>query len=218
MSQWAAVLAQVPVQVGRDEAARAARSELLKPEYLAERPSWVQRLLEWVFERVGEAMNAAGSGRTAVVTAIVVVLVAVVVIALVWRSGAMLPHRTGSTALFDGDTGTTAAQHRAQAQHYASNGQWDLAVRERLRAMARHIEQAGVLEPRPGRTAEEIATQAGRLFPAIGDDLRAAVRRFEDVWYGQRHATQQDYQRMCAHDERISAQRWRSQPTPVGAP
>jgi hypothetical protein len=50
-----------------------------------------------------------------------------------------------------------------------------------------------VLDPRPGRTADEAAAEAGRLLPAHAAPLRDAARTFDDVTYGGRTATQQSY-------------------------
>ena len=55
----------------------------------------------------------------------------------------------------------TAAQHRATAESYAAEGNWAAAIRHRLRAVARQLEETGVLNPAPGRTANELARDAG---------------------------------------------------------
>ena len=48
-------------------------------------------------------------------------------------------------------------------------GNWSAAIRHRLRAVARQLEESGVLNPVPGRTATELARDAGgryRISPA----------------------------------------------------
>jgi hypothetical protein len=45
-----------------------------------------------------------------------------------------------------------------------------------------------LLEPRPGRTADEAAADAGAVVPECAADLRAAARVFDDIWYGARPA------------------------------
>ena len=41
----------------------------------------------------------------------------------------------------------SAAEHRATAEQYAAAGNWAAAIRHRLRAVARHLEESGVLTP-----------------------------------------------------------------------
>ncbi len=209
------------VGIDRDPAARHAREELLKQEYQSQRPGLMQRLLQWLGHKILEVMASTSGGNLGLVIFLTLMLVGVVVVVVMLRRRTRLAVPSTGKALFDGPDQSSAQQHREQAQRYARQHQWDLAVRERLRAIARHVEQAGVLQPRPGRTAEEIAAEAGRLFPPISGDLRVAVRCFEDVWYGQHQAGSADYALLCEKDQRISAQRWRAEPpaqasTPVG--
>ena len=80
----------------------------------------------------------------------------------------------------------TAADYRAEAERFAAAQDWREAVRARFRAVIRELEQRGVLDPRPGRTAGEIAAEGGGAVPEIGNDLRRAARTFDEVWYGGR--------------------------------
>ncbi len=72
-----------------------------------------------------------------------------------------------------------------------------------MRALVRALEDRAVLDPRPGRTADEAATEAGRSLPAHASRLRAAARVFDDVTYGGRTADAAAYQRLCALDRDI---------------
>ena len=81
-----------------------------------------------------------------------------------------------------------AAEHRRRADGFAGEGRFAEAVRERMRAIVRELETRGVLEPRPGRTADEVAREAGALVPAVAPDLRTAATVFDEVWYGGRPA------------------------------
>ena len=60
-----------------------------------------------------------------------------------------------------------AAGHRAAAEALAAQGHLAEAVRERLRAVVRALEERGVLDPRPGRTSGEVARDAGAAAPAL---------------------------------------------------
>ena len=98
---------------------------------------------------------------------------------------------TSAAALFD-DRPRSAAEHRAAAEAHAAQGHWNQAVQERMRAVVRSLEERALLDPRPGRTADEAAAEAGRTLPAHTDRLRAAARDFDDVTYGGRTADPAD--------------------------
>ena len=60
-----------------------------------------------------------------------------------------------------------------------------------------------MLDPRPGRTAGEIAREGGAAVPAIGNDLSAAAHVFDAAWYGRKTADAASYQRISAADDEI---------------
>ncbi len=106
----------------------------------------------------------------------------------------------------------TAAQHRAAAQQSAAAGAWAAAIRHRLRAVARQLEESAVLDPVPGRTATELARDAATALPHLTDELSASATAFNDVTYGERPGTEAAYRMVAALDEHL-----RSQPRPVAA-
>lgn len=203
-----------PVTIPRDPAREAAKRELSKRMYHENDPSPVQRALnafwDWVDKLFGAASTATPGGALGLV--VIVVAVLAVVAALWWRLGT--PHRTptSSAALFD-DRPRSAAEHRAAAEAHAAQGHWTQAVQERMRAIVRSLEERALLDPRPGRTADEAATEAGRTLPAHTDRLRTAARDFDDVTYGGRTATPQTYERLTTLDTELD----RTTPTLTGS-
>ncbi|MFE5300436.1 DUF4129 domain-containing protein [Streptomyces sp. NPDC056632] len=201
----------VPVQVPRVPAREAAERELSKPMYHENDPSLLQRGLDrfwdWV-DRLFDAASGASPGGVVGLVAVVIVVIAVIA-ALWWRLGT--PHRTatgGGDSLFD-DGPRTAAAHRDAAARHASAGQWNQAVQERMRAIVRSLEERTLLDPRPGRTADEAAAEAGRSLPAHADGLRSAARAFDDVTYGGRTADEPAYRRI----EQLDTALERTRPT-----
>jgi len=181
---------------GLDRAAaqEAARRELAKKGYQDAQPPWTYRAINWVFEQIDKALSKATEvlpgGALGLV--IVLLLVAGLIALIFWRvrpSGV----RRSEQALFGTGTTVTAADHRARADEAAAQSRWAEAVRERLRAVARELETRGVLDPRPGRTADELAREAGAAVAEIGAPLARAVRVFDDVWYGGRTADASSY-------------------------
>lgn len=197
-----------PVTVSRDPAREAARRELSKRMYHENDPSPLQRALDafwnWVDGLFGAASGAMPGGWVGLLVIVLVVLA--LVGALWWRLGT--PHRmaTSSAALFD-DRPRSAAEHRAAAEAHAAQGHWNQAVRERMRAVVRSLEERALLDVRPGRTADEAASEAGRTLPGHADRLRSAARDFDDVTYGGRAAGEGMYRRFAALDDDLERAR-----------
>ena len=179
----------VPVDLGREAAQQAAREELAKQVYREAGPGLVERALRWILDRVTDALDnvaAVSPGGYAGVAVVLLLLVAAAV-AIRLRVGPLGRRAAADASLFVGRE-RTADEHRAAADAHARAGEWAEALRERLRAVVRSLEERAVLEPRPGRTADEAAAQAGAALPGCAADLAAAARLFDDVWYGGRPA------------------------------
>lgn len=191
------------IDIDRDAAHDAAQRELSKPVY--PRASLTDRLAEWFDELVAKIAQGGSNvpGGWLTITVLVVLLVVAVIVAVRIARRAMRTSR-GEPSLFGGQE-LGAAEHRATAEQYAAAGQWGLAVRHRLRAVARFLEETGVLQPVPGRTATELARDAAAALPGLGDELRDAASAFNDVTYGDRPGTEADYRLVAGLDEHLRA-------------
>ncbi|WP_040793840.1 DUF4129 domain-containing protein [Nocardia higoensis] len=90
-----------------------------------------------------------------------------------------------------------AVEHRAAAEEAAARRDFDRALRERFRAALRGMEQRGLLETRRSRTADETAADASTvLAPEVSAELVPAARSFDEVVYGGRGATEDEYRRL----------------------
>ncbi|MER5949110.1 DUF4129 domain-containing protein [Streptomyces sp. NPDC001904] len=190
-----------PVTISRDPAREAAEHELSKPAYHQNDPSWFMRALNKFWEWIDKLLSAASGATPGGAVGLVVIVLAIVAVtaALWWRLGTPRRSPTSTARLFD-DRPRSAAEHRAAAEAHAAQGHWNQAVQERMRALVRSLEERALLDPRPGRTADEAATEASRALPQHTDRLRAAARDFDDVTYGGRSATPEMYQRLSALD------------------
>ncbi|MFJ3881971.1 DUF4129 domain-containing protein [Streptomyces sp. NPDC090077] len=190
-----------PLTTPRDAAREAAERELAKPVYHQDEPGLLQRALdrfwEWLGDFFDRASGATPGGWPGLLT--IAVLVLLVIAALWWRLGTPRRTATGTGTLFD--TGPrSAADHRAAADAHAAAGHWNEAVQERMRAVVRSLEERTLLDPRPGRTADEAAAEAALSLPAHAADLHAAARTFDDVTYGGRTADPDTYARLRTLD------------------
>ncbi|WP_431234058.1 DUF4129 domain-containing protein [Mycolicibacterium psychrotolerans] len=190
------------IDTDRETAHDAAQRELAKPIYPKE--SLTDRLNEWLQELlyrvIAKGASIPGGWLTIAVLAIVVVVAFIVAVRVARRT--MRTSRGGDAGLF-GTRELSSAEHRATAQAYAAQGNWAAAIRHRLRAVARHLEEAGLLNAVPGRTANELAADAGELLPPYRGDLRRAATVFNDVTYGEQPGTEPDYQMVAALDEAL---------------
>jgi Domain of unknown function (DUF4129) len=203
--------------IGRHAAQRLARAELSKAIYHPHE-SLARRILgllgDWL-DRLFNAGNAAPGGWWAPVA---LAAIAVIVIAVVMtRIGPVARrHRRGDHPI-PGAGPATAREHRARAELLASGGDYAAAILECVRAIARQLEEQGVLVPRVGWTADEIADEAAQALPGDADALRDAARLFDEVHYGQRPGTPDGYERLRALDARIAARAARGDQVPAPA-
>lgn len=190
------------IDIDRDTAHDAAQNELAKSIYPKPSPSeaimdWIEDLLYRVMARTSEV-----TGGWFTVAVLIVLLVVAIVVAVRIARRAMRTNRSEQMALFD-DHELSAAEHRATAERHAASQQWSPAIRHRVRAVARQLEENGVLDRVPGRTATELARVAGRALPALADELVTAAEAFNDVTYGERPGTEAAYRSIVALDGKL---------------
>jgi hypothetical protein len=170
------------------DAQRAAREELSRVRYHRDDPSIVDRVLNWVGDRLSHLVDGSVSGSALLL--VVILLVGVITFAII-RAGR--PRRTARTAgSADPLSPLGNVDHRRLAEQLTREGKRAEALREWLRAAITDIEQRGILEPRPGRTGNEIAREAGAVLPSAAAALIAATTAFDQVWFGERPAVDAD--------------------------
>ncbi len=196
------LLAGVPVDPDAATARRWAQEELLDPAYHQQR-SLLSRLWDWIAEQLAGLRTPAALDPWAVLV-VVGVLVAVVVVAFLVAGPVRLSRRgAADRSVLARDDTRTSEQIRAAADAAAARGDLSLAVLERYRAIVRGLEERTVLDERAARTAHEAALAAAARLPALGTDLVAAGRTFDDVAYGDEAATADDERRLRELDARV---------------
>jgi hypothetical protein len=201
-------LTDVPVDIDRDAARRAAEEELSDPKYRDARPGFLQQIGQWLGEQLEKLLNSLSSdvpgGIFGVVLVVALLIVLVVVIRL--RTGKMAGSARADRVVFGGQR-KSAADYRRAAEEAAAAGRFDDAVRDRFRAVVRALEERALLDSRSGRTADEAAAEAGLLLPNVADQLRQGARLFDDVHYGGREGTEAAYRTLTELDERCRRER-----------
>lgn len=208
-----------PLEPNRATAQRWAAEELLDPEYRRAEPNLLQRVAEQVLEWLQELLSRADgvSSGYGLLIGLGVLLLAIVVSLLVSGPVRRTVRRTKSTGgVFEG-LQRSAEEHRRAAEAAAAAGDLARAVQERFRAVARSLEERVVLDPRPGRTADEVAREAGTALPPAAQPLMEAARAFDDVTYGGRPGTSEAYRRVVAADDAAARVRPGRQPAGTSA-
>ncbi len=196
--------ADVPIDLGADPARELAQRELARDAYRAQEPGLLSRAAQWLLDRIGELLGAAGDLAPGGPAGVLVILAAIVVVAIVARRyfGRVTRRTAAASPLFDAAP-RTSDDHRAAADAAEADGRFDDAVRERMRALVRGVEERDLVEARPGRTAGEAARAAATAVPSAADAVADAARRFDETVYGGRAADASAASRVRAADDAV---------------
>lgn len=191
--------------ISRGAAQRLARTELAKAIYhpagsLTQR---IEHAIGTLLLRLFQAGSSFPGGWWAVVA--LSALAAAVILVVLGGVGPLSRGRRQRTSLTAGAGALTAAEHRQRASRLAEAGDYSGAILESVRGIVVQLEERGVLTPRAGRTADEIAAEAGQALPGDARALQDAARLFDDVCYGERPGTADGYALVRALDTRIGA-------------
>jgi len=190
---------------GRGTGQRLARAELSKAIYHPHQ-SLPQRILNAIGELLNDLSQAGrafpGGWWAAVALA---ALLATLITVVLSRTGPLARSRRAAGQPMGSSGPLSAADHRLRAGRLAAAGDYAGAILERVRAIARELDERAVLTPRAGRTANEMAGEAGAALPAEAGALRGAALMFDDVCYGERPGTRENYALVSELDTRIRA-------------
>lgn len=193
--------------VGRRAGQRLARHEL------AEMSIW-QRIWQWLTRLPGAAGTVVPGGWFGLV-ALAILAVLTITVIIFWVRPARTRRPAAESRL--GGAPMTARDYRRAAERRAASGDYAGAIVEGVRAIAAELDERGVLPPNPGRTADELAFEAGRELPELAADLQAATRLFDDIRYGDRAGSLAGYQLVSRVDKEIRAARAAVGPGPAPA-
>jgi hypothetical protein len=183
--------------------------QILGRRELAEVSFW-QRILSDLGHLFTASRNAVPGGWFGLIV-FGVLIIGLIVVILTWaRPSAGRRIRAGAVLA---DSARTARDYRRSAARFAEGGDFSAAIVDGVRAIAAELDERGILAPRLGRTADELAAEAGAELPDLADDLRAVTRMFDEVRYGDRPGTETGYQQVARVDASV-----RTAPVTVGEP
>jgi len=181
--------------LGRRAGQRIARRELAEVSF------W-QRIVQWL-ARLAAGRYVPGGWFGLIALAVLAVLVITVVIFWV-RPGRA--RRMAALSVLSGET-LTARDYRRAAERLAAARDYAAAIVEGVRAIAAELTERDVLPPRPGRTADELAVEAGAELPGLAGDLRTVARLFDDIRYGDKEGSRAGYELVRRVDSDVQAAR-----------
>lgn len=192
--------AEPPLLPGAGEARRWAAEELAKPEYRENAPSWLATLwrnfLDWLQSLDGPSGDAAPVPSPVIALVIAVIIAAAVILA----RPRLNARRRQAREVFEHEVTLGAADYRSRAEAAAAAGKWGHAVVERFRAIVRSAEDRAILDPQPGRTADEAAKALSLHFSAQAPRLAGAAATFDAIRYGNKAAGSAGYREMVDLD------------------
>ena len=194
-----------PVLPGAEEARRWAAEELSQAEYRDAAPGWLETLWENFVEWFSSLDGSAGAGSTVPSPVIGIVIAVIIAAAVVIAKPRLNPKARRAKEVFEPASVLTAADYRQRAEMYAAAGNWGDAVVDRFRAMVRSAEDRAILDPQPGRTADEVARDLALPFSGEARRLVRASATFDAVRYGNTAADAADYQAMAGVDNALEA-------------
>lgn len=192
----------------RDEARRWLAEELAQAEYNRPEPIFT-RVLNWVLDRLAQLVDLVpGSSGLSQLLLVAVVLLALAALAFALRGRlrqGSLRERSAGAVLEDPHL--TARDYRDRSDRAWRAGDWDGALLDSYRAVAASADERTLLDDVPGRTAHEVAVALATPFAEQARALRDAADRFDDVRYGEMHATREQAERVRALDSTLSRTR-----------
>ncbi|MEL7209323.1 MAG: DUF4129 domain-containing protein [Actinomycetota bacterium] len=177
---------QPPVPASTPDELRESADEVLsRAEFDRPEPTILERIRNWLSDRIDEAIQSlTGGGAGTVVGWIVLVLaIAALVWAVVKLSRTVSSDPAVEAAEIRIDQGRTPAEWQGEAARLEAAGRWKEALRCRYRALLGDLVRAGVLEDVPGRTTGEYRREVDDGLTGASDAFGEATELFELAWY-----------------------------------
>jgi hypothetical protein len=193
-----------PLDPTSQEARRWLEEELAKSTYHPQ-PGLLERFLEWLGRLVSlTTESGAPAFLVPVVIAVVLAVLFLVLVRVLRRE--VGPSGAAEQRVLDvPDVDADTLRRRARAA--AERGDWDTAVLDGVRTIARSAIERVLLDDAPGRTTHEVALALATPFPAEAGALLHAADAFDAVRYGHRRAGEDQARDVIALDGRLAAAR-----------
>lgn len=197
-----------PLEFDEDQARDLLQGELAKSEYTQASPTWLDIWIDdfwrWVND-ILQPIEGVPGGFSPIALIVGAILVLGVLALLIGRPILVQRARrreAPASDLFDGDE-RSAQELRASAAAAAARGDFETAVVEQFRALARAAHTRTVIALSPGMTATAVAHSTAAAFPAYADSLHVAARSFNAARYLGLGASESDWRQLHELDSSL---------------
>jgi Domain of unknown function (DUF4129) len=198
-----------PLEHDPAEIRRTAEEILARPEYAPPPRSWLERILDWLDDRLDwvfpDSLSIGGAGGSTFFTLLLLAAVVVLVVFLLrhWRR---IDRRRDDDALsLEIEEERSATEWETAALRAEAAGNWKEGLRCRFGALVGRLAAAGAVPPVPGRTAGEFRADIRVSVPSAAGDFADAADLFERAWYGDLPTGAAEAERFAADAGRVLA-------------
>lgn len=209
---WLALPQQLPEPEHEPGTVNDLADEIMsRPEYREPPESLIERVGNWVGDRLAEAMSglSLGGALPSFVAWIVLTLLLAGVAYLVARSvragswsRSPRPHREDAAVILSTDEHRSPSDWSKQAVAHETEGRWREGLLCRYRSLVTELVARGVLAEVVGRTAGEYVQDVNTGWPELAPPFVAATDLFEAAWYGGRETGPAERDQFAALAER----------------
>lgn len=202
-----AVLGEVPVDPESEEATRWLIEELSQAPYQAAKPTLFDRLSKAFSDWLASLTIGDGAGIPTIVSIVLLSLVVIAIIAAIIVYGVPRLNRKSRhhDILFGEADYRTAAQLREAAESAASRNDFEAAIADMFRAIARGLSERTLVRMTPGTTGHGFATRASRVFPELATEFSTSADTFDLVRYMRKPATREQFEQLRALESQVRA-------------
>lgn len=204
--------AEPPLEIGEDQARDLLQGELAQAEYTQASPTWLDLWIDdfwnWVND-ILQPIDGIPGGFSPIALVIGAIVVLGVIALLVGRPilAQRARRRTVPAAdVFDGDE-RSAQELRASAATAAGRREYETAVIEQFRALARAVHDRTVISLSPGMTATAVADATAAAFVEQAASLHHAATTFNAARYLGLGASEQDWLQLRDLDSALASAR-----------
>lgn len=177
-----------PLDPSTDQARDWLRSVLDTPPY--QHSDLIARVARWILHLISGAPTGSAAVTPPIVPSLVLAVIVIAVLAVVLprirRERRIRAHRRHAVL----DDATSAADYRRGARAALDRGDFDGALLDAFRAIARSAGDRTLLDDAPARTAHEVGQALAMPFPGYADRVTSLAATFDAVCYGDQHADQ----------------------------
>jgi Domain of unknown function (DUF4129) len=182
------------------------REVLSRPEYRTSPPSPVDRVMEWLLDRLADVLaGLTGTGPGSLIGLVLFVLILAGVGVLIVRFARGITRDPELAAAVPAAPRRPQAEWLAEAERREGAGDWRGGLRCRYRALVARLGASGLVDEVPGTTAGEYRVQVAGNAPAVAREFAGATELFELAWYAGRATGQHEAERFKDLARRVQA-------------